>query len=160
MLLSLRMVQAIFATPTMDEVIPATVTCSLFIKLDFDSILVDVPVALTALRTLRLPHILRGLLVQRLPGTTLDTFDSCETPAGVAHISFFHAAVHAPLGDHHMSDKHALRLLALDPLDAALFLALQFARFVLTQDGTDFHLLLAEERVCGLGHFIPHLLFV
>jgi hypothetical protein len=61
MLLSLRMVQAVFATLAMDEVIPATVTCSLFIKLDFDSILVDVPVALTALGTLRLPHILRGL---------------------------------------------------------------------------------------------------
>ena len=131
MLLSLRMVQAIFATPTMDEVIPATVTCSLLVKLDLDSILVDVPVALTALRTLRLPQILRGLHPQRPSGTTLDTFDSRETPAWVAHSSLFRAAVNTTLGDHHMADKHALRLLTLDPLDAALFLSLQFARCVL-----------------------------
>jgi anion-transporting ArsA/GET3 family ATPase len=61
MLLSLRVTQAKFASFAMDEVIPATVTCSLFTTLDFDSILVDVPVALTTLRTLRLPQILRGL---------------------------------------------------------------------------------------------------
>jgi hypothetical protein len=59
-----------------------------------------------------------------------------------------------------MADKHTLSLLTLDPLDAALFPTIQFALRVLAQDGTDFHLLLAEERVCGLGHFIPHLLFV
>ena len=124
MLLSLRMVQAIFATLTMDEVIPAAVTCSLLVKLDTGSILVDVPVALTTLRTLRLPQILRGLHPQRLPDMTLDTFDSRETPAWVAHSSLFRAAVNTPLGDHHMSDKHALRLLTLDPLDTTLFLPL------------------------------------
>jgi hypothetical protein len=113
MFLSLRMVQAILATLAMDEVIPATVACSLLVKLDLDSIFVDVPVALTALGTLRLPQILRGLHLQRLSGTALDTFDSCETPTGIAHTSHLHqtTALAAAYAIHkQVAHQRALRL--------------------------------------------------
>jgi hypothetical protein len=152
MLLSLLVEVTVFASFAMDEMIPATVTCSLFVQLDLDSIPVDVPVALTALGTLRLPHILRRLHPQRLPGTTLDTFNSRETPARVSHGLLFRAAVHAPFGDHHMPDNGTLRLLGFDPIDPALFLALQPASGILAQDGADFHLLFSQEWVGCLGH--------
>jgi hypothetical protein len=152
MLLGVLVEVTVLASFAVDEVIPATVACSVLGKLDLDSIPVDVPVALTTLGTLRLPHILRRLHPQRLPGTTLDTFNSRETPALVSHKSLFRAAIHAPLGDHHMPDDCTLCLLGLNPFDPALSLTLQPARSVLTQDGADFHLLFAQERVGCLGH--------
>lgn len=120
--LSLRVVQAKFATFAMDEVISATVARSILGKLDPDSIAVDVPVALTTLRALRLPQILRRLHPQRLPGTTLDTFNSRETPTLVSHRSLFGAAIHAFLGNHHMSDNCTLCLLRSNPI-STLWLA-------------------------------------
>ena len=115
---------AVFASPAVNEMISATIACSLLVQLDTDSIPVDVPISLTALRALRLPDVFRRLLAQGLPGATLDAFDPGETAALVSHGSLFRPTINTPLGDHHVTNDCALGLLAFDPLDAAFFPAL------------------------------------